>query len=207
VLCLVLGYVAAYSMWKAGPRARAVLFAAVSFPLLTSVIMRTFAWQIILARDGILNDVLSLARLGNVELLNTRSAVIIGMTQVLLPYAVLPVYTVLSRIDPMLPRSSLSLGASPSLTFRRVIFPLTVPGAAVASLLVFILSLGFYVTPALLGGPSGAMISNLVDLQVNTYLDFRAGAALAFILLLSAVVVVVLSYRVLKVDEILRDTS
>jgi len=207
VISLVLGYFMAYTMWRSSRRVQTICLALVLFPLLTSVVVRNYAWTTIFSRNGALNQLLDWLGLGSTSLLNTETAVLIGMSQVMMPFAVLPIWTVLNRLDPALYRSSLSLGGSPAQTFRHVILPLSAPGVTVAALLVFIVSVGFYVTPAILGGPRATMVANVIDAEVNRYLDFRAGASLSFLLLTVTLALVALAYRAFDVDRVLRETS
>lgn len=207
IIALVLGYVLAIAMWRGSRIFQGVCIALVMFPLFTSLVIRNYAWKTVFSRNGILNHLLASLGMQPVDLLNSHAAVLVGMVHVMLPFTVLPIWTVLNRLDPALYRASLSLGANPWQSFRSVILPLSAPGVTVASLMVFIMSVGFYVTPAILGGPRVTMISNLIDVEVNTYLDFRAGASLSFVLLVITLAIVGVAYRVLDVDRILKESS
>lgn len=207
LIALVLGYVLAFAMWRGSRVFQGVCIALVMFPLFTSLIIRNYAWKTAFSRNGVLNQILAWLGMQPVDLLNSHPAVLVGMVHVMLPFSVLPIWTVLNRLDPSLYRASLSLGANPWQSFRKVIFPLSAPGVTVASLMVFIMSVGFYVTPAILGGPRVTMVANLIDTEVNTYLDFRAGASLSFVLLIITLAIVGLAYRVLDVDRLLREQS
>ncbi len=207
VLVTLLGYPTAYLIWRADPRRGVVLLVLVLFPLWTSVLVRNYAWTALLARNGIVNELLLAAGVIRepLRLLNTELAVLIGMVHVLVPYAILPIYTSLRRIDPLYLQASAILGAPRLETFRRVVLPLSLPGAIAAAVLVFVLSLGFYITPAILGGPQSLMVANLIDKQVNYLLDFGAGAALALVLLALAVALMAAAYRFFDVDRLLRE--
>ena len=206
-LVILIGYPTAYFIWRARPALAAVLLTLVLFPLWTSVLVRTYAWTAVLARNGVVNALLEAAGLVHdpIRFLNTEFAVLIGMVHVLVPFAILPIYSALRRIDPLYPLASASLGAPSWKTFVRVILPLSFPGTLAAAVIVFILALGFYVTPAILGGPRAMMVANLMDQQVNYFLDFGQCAALAVVLLGVTLGLVALVYRLLDVERLLRE--
>jgi ABC-type spermidine/putrescine transport system permease subunit I len=168
------------------------------------VLVRTFSWILILERNGPLNRFL--AALGIVDhplpLLFAFPGVAIGMVHVLLPYAVLPIYAALSRIDPALLRASDGLGASRAATFWRVLLPLSARGLATAATFTFLLSLGFFVTPALLGGPSNTTISMLIDSFVNERLDWPLAAAASMTLLAMALATIGVAGRFVPVSAL-----
>jgi ABC-type spermidine/putrescine transport system permease subunit I len=194
---LVIGFALALALTRLTPRWRAVLFGCVVFPLWISVLVRTFSWMLILESDGPLNRFL--VAIGVVSkplpLLFAFPGVAIGMTHVVLPYAVLPIYAALARIDPVLLRASDGLGASRAMTFFRVLLPLSARGLATAATFTFLLSLGFFVTPALLGGPSNTTIPMLIDSFVNERLDWPLAAAASLTLLAMAFAVIGLAGR------------
>jgi putative spermidine/putrescine transport system permease protein len=183
--CLLLGYPLAYLMATTGPRARAVLAAAVLIPFWTSVLARSLAWLILLGRQGVVNQ--WLVGLGLVDqpvrMLFNAIGVQIGMVHVLLPFMVLPIYAVLARIDPGLPLAARSLGASPARALLYVVLPLSLPGVIAGASLVFILAVGFYITPALLGGPGEITVAALIEMMVRDLLDWGFGAMLSLTLL------------------------
>lgn len=183
--CLALGYPLAYLMATTGPRARAVLIACVLVPFWTSVLARSLAWIILLGRQGLVNQWLVGAGLLDrpVPMLFNALGVQIGMVHVLLPFVVLPVYAVLVRIDPGLPAAARSLGASPMRAFLAVTLPLSLPGVIAGASLVFILAIGFYITPALLGGPGDVTVAALIEMMVRDLLDWSFGAVLGVVLL------------------------
>jgi ABC-type spermidine/putrescine transport system permease subunit I len=154
-------------------------------PFFTSIIVRTYAWMVLLGRNGIVNQYLMALHLTDapLPLLYNQAGVVIGMTYVLLPYMVLTVYSVMRGIDPELVRAAHSLGASRLQAFRRVFLPLSLPGIAGGTLLVFILSLGFFITPALMGGPGDMMIAMLIEREVEITLNWAFASALAVVLL------------------------
>jgi ABC-type spermidine/putrescine transport system permease subunit I len=201
---LVIGFALAFMLTRLEAAWRAVVFACVVLPLWISVLVRTFSWMLILERNGPLNRFL--AALGIVDhplpLLFAFPGVAIGMVHVLLPYAVLPIYAALLRIDPALLRASDGLGASRAATFWRVLLPLSARGLATAATFTFLLSLGFFVTPALLGGPSNTTISMLIDSFVNERLDWPLAAAASMILLAMALATIGVAGRFVPVSAL-----
>ena len=185
MVCLALGYPLAYVLATRRPRTAQLLMIIVVLPFFTSIIVRTYAWMVLLGRNGIVNQYLMV--LGFTDkpllLLYNQGGVVIGMSYVLLPYMVLTVYSVMRGIDPRLVRAAHSLGASRLQAFRRVFLPLSLPGIAGGTLLVFILSLGFFITPALMGGPGDMMIAMLIEREVEITLNWSFASALAVILL------------------------
>ncbi len=184
-LTVVIGYAMAYAIWRCPPRFRAIGLTLVMFPLFTSIVVRTYAWTTLFSRNGMLNTLL--LELGLIDsplrMLKTEPAVLVGMVQVMLPFAILPIYTILLRLDPDLLRASAIAGARGWQTFKNVVLPLTKQGTIVASVLVFVVSLGFFITPAILGGPRSSMISNLISTEVNVFFDLKDGAAMSLLLL------------------------
>jgi putative spermidine/putrescine transport system permease protein len=185
VVCLLLGYPYAYAMVAAGPKLRAVLTLLVLVPFWTSLMVRTFAWVILLQDNGPVQRVLAAVGLGDVHLIRTNVGVIIGMSQILLPFLVMPLYAVMSGIDRRLVLASSSLGARPITSFLRVWLPLSLPGIGAGSLMVFISSLGFYVTPALLGSPNDSLVSQQIYTQVSGLLQWGRGGAMGVVLLVA----------------------
>jgi putative spermidine/putrescine transport system permease protein len=183
--CALLGYPLAYLMATAGNRARLILVAAVMIPFWTSVLARSLAWVILLGKRGLVNEWLLASGLisAPLPLLFNSIGVQIGMTHVLLPFMVLPIWSVLMRLDPALPRAARSLGATPARTFLEVSLPLSLPGLLAGCTLVFILAVGFYITPALLGGDRDITIAGLIEMVVRDLLDWPFGAMLSLILL------------------------
>ena len=183
--CALLGYPLAYLMATTSARARLVLGAAVMIPFWTSVLARSLAWVILLGRRGVVNEWLLASGLigAPLPLLFNSIGVQIGMVHVLLPFMVLPIWSVLMRIDPALPRAARSLGATPARTFLEVSLPLSLPGLVAGSVLVFMLAVGFYITPALLGGDRDITIAGLIEMVVRDLLDWPFGAMLSLTLL------------------------
>ena len=201
---LVIGFALAFMLTRLEAAWRAIVFACVVLPLWISVLVRTFSWMLILERNGPLNRfVMALGVVDHpLPLLFAFPGVAIGMVHVLLPYAVLPIYAALLRIDPALLRASDGLGASRAATFWRVLLPLSARGLATAATFTFLLSLGFFVTPALLGGPSNTTISMLIDSFVNERLDWPLAAAASMVLLAMALATIGVAGRFVPVSAL-----
>lgn len=206
LIALVIAFPVAFALTRLSPTWRGVLFACVLLPLWISVLVRTFSWMLLLERNGPLNRLVIASGLADqpLSLLFNHTAVLIGMVHVLLPYAVLPIYAALVRIDPSLLRASEGLGASRLTTFVRVLFPLSFRGVATAATFTFLLSLGFFVTPALLGGLSSLTLSMLIDSFVSDRLDWPLAAAASVVLLLAALVIVAIAARFVSIGSIAR---
>ncbi|CAM5761196.1 hypothetical protein LMIY3S_00058 [Labrys miyagiensis] len=187
ILCALLGYPLAHTIARSGPRLRLVLLFAVMLPFWTSLLVRATAWIVLLQRKGVLNEMLvAVGILGDnqrLELIYNLTGTIIVMVHVLLPFFVLPLYSVMIGLPGAYVRASASLGAWPLYTFWRVYLPLTYPGIASGSILVFVLSLGYYVTPALVGGRTGQLISNQIAFHMQQSLNWGLAAALGSVLL------------------------
>lgn len=175
----------AYAMANAGRRALLFLTIALLIPFWVSLLLRSFSWIVLLQNTGLVNQML--LGLGLIEkplkLIRTETGVILGMVHVLLPYAVLPLYSVMKKIDMRLMEASSICGASWFHGFRRVYLPMALPGVLAAAILTFTLALGFYITPALLGSPRDMMIAQMIAGQFSEQLNFGLGAALAVVLM------------------------
>ncbi|MET0531543.1 MAG: ABC transporter permease, partial [Microvirga sp.] len=197
LVCLLLGYPLAFLMATTTPAWATLGFVFVLLPLWTSVLVRTYAWMVLLGRNGVLNRLL--VDYGIVSaplpLLHNFTGVMIGMVHVLLPYMVLPIYSAVRKIDPAIPAAAAGLGASNWRIFWRIWLPLTLNGVFAGCVLVFILSLGFYITPALLGGGRVIMIAVLIEQQVREALNWSFAAALSAVLLAVTVLVYTLVQR------------
>ncbi|MEU9339220.1 ABC transporter permease [Streptomyces sp. NPDC048290] len=183
VSTLLLAYPYAYLMTVTGPKARAVLMALVLLPFWTSLMARNFAWIVLLQDGGPLGMLGALFGRGDRGLLGSAPGVAIGMIQVLLPYMVLPLYSVMSGIDRRLMSAASGLGASKATCFRRIYLPLSLPGVVSGTTLVFVLALGFYVTPKLLGSPKESMVAQVIGTKVEKLLDFGGAGAFSVLLL------------------------
>jgi putative spermidine/putrescine transport system permease protein len=202
--CLLIGYPYAYLMRLASPRWAGLLLIAVLVPFWSSLLVRTYAWQVILRDTGLINSTLRGWGLIDqpLDLYQTTTGVLLGMTQILLPFMVLPLFTTMARIDPELTKAAANLGASPTRAFLRVFFPLSVPGVLAGSLLVFVLALGFYITPALLGSPKNTMLSAFIATRVQQQLDWGLASAMAMVLVAITLVVLFLASRVIRVRDV-----
>lgn len=202
---LLLGYPYAYLMLRSGFKMTAVLGGLVLLPFWTSILVRTYAWTVLLQDTGVINTTLLRLNLihSPLTLMRNDLGVTIGMTHILLPYMVFPIYAVMLRIDSDLVPAAESLGARPSRAFVKVFWPLSLPGVFAGSLLVFILSIGFYITPALLGSPSNTMYSVLVADMVNRQLRFGVGSAMGVVLLVVTLVLVWVGTRVVRLGDVL----
>lgn len=192
---LLLGYPVALALVRAKRLAPLILI-IILLPFWTSILVRSYAWMVLLGRHGLMNEALLASGLIDrpLRVLNTSLAVQIGMIHILLPYMILPIANALRQIDPSLARAASGLGATPWRTFWQVTLPLSVPGAAAGALLVFVLSLGFYITPAMLGGPRDITLSMLIAQQVDQ-LNWAYAACLSTVLLATALLVIAACQR------------
>ncbi|HEX6102589.1 MAG TPA: ABC transporter permease [Alphaproteobacteria bacterium] len=180
----LIGYPAAYAIVKAPAHRQSALLVLVMLPFWSNYLIRTYAWMVLLNREGLINR--ALAGLGATEplpLLYNDFAIVLGLVYGYLPFMVLAIYASLSRLDPALLEQSADLGASPVSTFLRITLPLTLPGVAAGSAFVFVLSIGNFITPDLLGGGRRVMVGNLIYKQFLAARDWPFGSALAFLLI------------------------
>lgn len=200
LICLALAYPVAFWLSRAGRLGLAIGMFALLLPFWTSVLVRTYAWLVLLGRNGVVNR--ALRDWGLIEaplpLLHNLGGVLIGMVHVLLPYMVFPIYAALLRIDPDLSRAAQGLGAPAWRSFLRITLPLSLPGVSAGCALVFVLSLGFFITPALLGGGRVIMVSMLIEQQVREFLDWPFAAALSTVLLLATLLIYALIGRLTR---------
>ncbi len=184
IACIALGFPLAYWIARFTGRARNFFLVLVIIPFLTSFLIRMYAWQFILQRDGLLNDTLGALHLGNDHIfLNTSFAVILGLTYGFLPFMVLPLYASIERMDPSLVEASYDLGHGKVSTFLRVIVPAVSPGLVAGTLLVFIPAVGDFVTPQLLGGVKTQMFGNTIQDQFGSGQNWPLGSAMAVVLM------------------------
>ncbi|MGO4740374.1 ABC transporter permease [Bosea sp. 2KB_26] len=202
--CILLGYPVAYLLSQLSPRTAAICMIFVILPFWTSVLVRTYAWLVLLQRRGLVNS--WLVGLGIVSepipLVNNFTGTVIGMLHVLLPFMILPLYSSMKTIDSDYMKAAASSGASPMRAFWDVFFPLSRPGLFAGTVLVFILSLGFYLTPALLGGGRVSMWSMQIGTNVSTYSNWGAASALGVLLLVVTIAILVLLNKVFRVDKL-----
>jgi spermidine/putrescine transport system permease protein len=192
VMCLVFGFPLAYLIARAPRKWQAVLLLLIMIPFWTNFLVRTYAWMFILRTEGLLNTILMSAGIVDqpLNLLYTDTAVIIGLVYGYLPFMVLPLFASLERLDPSVIEAAWDLYARPARVFTRVILPLAKPGVIAGSLLVFIPSVGAYVTPDLLGGAKSMMIGNLIQQQYLVVRDWPFGSALSFVLMAAVLLAV-----------------
>jgi ABC-type spermidine/putrescine transport system permease subunit I len=202
--CLLVGYPFAYLMTVVPGRVAGLLLIAVLLPFWSSLLVRTFAWQVILRDTGIINRfLLDLGLISEpLTLIRTTGGVILGMSHILLPFMVLPLYAVMRRIDPEFGRAAANLGATPATAFLRVYLPLSLPGILAGCLLVFVLALGFYITPALLGGLHDQMISQLIVQQIQQRLDWGFGTAMSVLLVGITLVILLAASRAVRLRDV-----
>lgn len=204
VAAVTLGYIVAYAMLHALARVRQRMMAILLVSFWISVLVRSFAWLMLLGHNGLLNGALtSLGLIAEpLPLMRNELGVLIGMTEYMVPYAILPLIANMQGIDPRVTSASRSLGASSVQTFLRVFLPLTKPGIIAASLLVFISSLGFYVTPAILGGGKVQMIAEYISVQLLVTVRWGTAAMLATLMIVSVLVLMYILNRFMKLSVV-----
>jgi putative spermidine/putrescine transport system permease protein len=204
VITLLAGYVVAYALASAPPRMQRWMFLFILLPLWISVLVRAFAWVTLLRRQGLINEALMGAGLIDepLRLIWNEFGIAVGMVHYMIPYAVLPLYASMRDIDPRLVPAARGLGASRFQAFRSVFLPLTRPGIIAATVLVFIFSLGFYVTPAILGGGRTLMIAEYIKLQILDLIRWGLGTMMASTLLIAIVLMLWIMSRVIDIRRI-----
>ena len=205
VLCLLIGYPVARLIAHAPPRRAYLLLILVLVPFWTSLLVRTTSWIVLLQNQGVLNDLFVFLGLiaddGRLAMIYNMTGTFVAMTHVLLPFMVLPLYSVMSAIPRVQSSAAESLGATPWQSFWRVYWPQTLPGVGAGCLLVFILAIGYYITPALVGGSSGQLISNMIAFHMQTSLNWSLAAALGGILLVCVAGLYVLYDRLVGIER------
>ena len=206
VSCIVLGYPIAYLLANLPSRTSNLLMILVLLPFWTSLLVRTSAWKILLQQQGVINDLLVwsgiLADANRLVMINNMTGTIIAMTHILLPFMILPLYSVMKTISPSFVRAAKSMGASDWTTFWKIYFPNTIPGIGAGSILVFILAIGYYITPELVGGTSGVFISNRIAYHISVSLNWGLAAALGSILLIMVLALYWAYDRVVGIDNV-----
>jgi len=202
VICLLLGYPLAHFLATTSKRWATIGFVFLLLPFWTSLLVRTYAWMVLLGRNGVVNRFLLETGVVSepLPLLYNMTGVLIGMVHVLLPFMVFPIYSIMRRVDRGLLLAAEGLGATPWKIFFRIYLPLTLPGVLAGMTLVFILAIGFYITPALLGGGRVLMIAVLIEKQVREFLDWGFASALSVVLLAAALLVYAAFRRLLRSD-------
>lgn len=204
VLCLVLGYPVAYLLANLPPTQSNLMMIFVIVPFWTSLLVRTTAWYVLLQPNGVVNSLLMSLHLTSepLPLVFNRIGVLTGMTHILLPFMILANYAIMKGISPVYYRAAMSLGAHPVVAFWRVYLPQTLPGIGAGVFLVFVLALGYYITPALLGGGGDEMISQLIAIQMDKQLNWGLAGALSLYLVFVTVSIYVVFSRVMGVDRL-----
>ena len=205
ILCLALGYPIAFLLATLPPRHSNLLLILVLLPFWTSLLVRTTAWIALLQSEGVLNDLMVFLGIisedGRLQMIHNKFGTFVAMTHILLPFMILPLYSVMKTIPSTYMRAARSLGASPFTSFMRVYMPNTVPGIGAGCILVFILSIGYYITPALVGGRTGTFISNIIALHISETLNWGLAAALGVILLALVLLLYFLYDRIVGVNN------
>jgi putative spermidine/putrescine transport system permease protein len=203
LLCVLLGYPVAYLLANLPLRISNLLMILVLLPFWTSLLVRTTAWVVVLQTEGVLNDLMIFLGLidERVQLIFNRFGVVVAMTHILLPFMILPIYSVMKNIPPSYERAARSLGANPWTAFWRVYFPQSLPGIGAGGLLVFILALGYYITPALVGGPTDQMVSYFIADHTTRSLNWGLASALGGFLLAGVLAVYILYDRLVGIDN------
>lgn len=186
--CILLGYPVAWLLANLPMRTASILMILVLLPFWTSLLVRTSAWKVLLQQQGVINEILVWLGFVNdadrLVLMNNATGTVIAMTHILLPFMILPLYSVMKTIPPSYQRAAKSLGATNWTAFWRVYFPQSVPGIGAGSILVFILAIGYYITPEIVGGTDGVFISNRIAYHISSSLNWGLAAALGSILLI-----------------------
>ncbi|MFQ1702664.1 ABC transporter permease [Loktanella agnita] len=210
-ICLVttlfsvtIGYVIAYAMMHAHQRQQNAMLALLLISFWISVLVRTFSWLMLLGNNGLLNNSLEAMNIisAPIPFMRNELGVLIGMVHYMVPYAVLPLLANMQSLDTRVLQASRNLGASGAQTFRRIYLPLTRPGIVAASLLVFILSLGFYVTPAMLGGGKVLMVAEYISVQLLVTLNWGTAAMLATLMLFGVMALIYIMSRFMKLSTV-----
>jgi len=206
LFCILLGYPVAYLMANLPLRTSNLLMILVLLPFWTSLLVRTTTWIVLLQSQGVLNDLLVWMHIvddqGRIQMIFNKTGTLIAMTHILLPFMILPLYSVMKTVPPSYVRAARSLGANPLVAFWRVYVPQTVSGIGAGSLLVFILSIGYFITPALVGGQSGQMISNMIAYHMQKSLNWGLAGALGMLLLVVVLVFYAVYNKLIGIDKI-----
>ena len=203
--CLVLAFPVSYLLATLPLRISNILMVMVLLPFWTSLLVRTTSWIVLLQRNGVVNDIIVWLGIiddgSRIQMVYNQTGTLVAMTQILLPFMILPLYSVMKTISPSYMKAARSLGASPLRAFARVYVPQTVPGIGAGCLLVFILSIGYYITPALVGGQSGQLISNFIAYHMKSSLNWGLAAALGTILLFAVLSLYWLYNKIVGIDN------
>ena len=204
--CIILGYPVAWLLANLPMRQANLLMILVLLPFWTSLLVRTSAWKVMLQQQGVINDVLVQLSLisneGRLIMINNEIGTIVAMTHILLPFMILPMYSVMQTIPPSYLRAAKSLGATNWTAFWRVYFPQSVPGIGAGSILVFILAIGYYITPEIVGGTKGVFISNRIAYHILKSLNWGLAAALGTILLVAVLILYWTYDKIVGIDNV-----
>jgi len=205
ILCVLIGFPLAYFLAQLPQKIAGILMLTVLLPFWTSLLVRTYAWLVLLQKKGLLNDFAIQIGLWEtpVKLVHNMSGTLIGMAHIMLPFLILPLYGAMRRIEPEMMHAAANLGAKPIQAFWKIYFPISLPGMVAGSLIVFVLCLGFYVTPAVLGGGRVVMIATQITAILENQFNWGAASALGVVLLVTTMIVLYLSGRLLKLDSVL----
>lgn len=204
-ICIVIGYPLSYALSQMPRRAANLCLIAVMLPFWTSVLVRTYAWLVLLQRQGLINKWAMQLGLWDepVTLVHNLTGTLVGMVHIMLPFLVLPLLGSMRAIDRDYVKAAASLGASPTRAFWAVFFPLSLPGLFAGSMLVFIICLGFYVTPAVLGGGKVIMVSNQIASDIELFFNWGAASALGVVLLVLTLLFLWIASRVTRLENVL----
>ena len=205
LVCILIGYPLAYFLAQLPQRMAGIFMLTVLLPFWTSLLVRTYAWLVLLQKKGLLNEFAIQIGLWEtpVKLVHNMTGTLIGMAHIMLPFLVLPLYGAMRRIEPDLMRAAANLGAKPVQVFWKVFFPMSLPGMVAGSLIVFVLCLGFYVTPAVLGGGRVVMVATQITAILENQFNWGAASALGVVLLIATLIILYLAGRLLKLDNVL----
>ena len=203
--CLILGYPVAYLLSDVPPKTAGILLTLVILPMWIGILVRTYAWMVVLGRHGFLNKTLIYFDLISepIKVLFTSKAVILDMVQILLPLMILPLYATMKGIDRNLLKASRILGAGAWRSFFHIFLPLSSPGIMAGFTLVFIISIGFFITPALVGGRKDIMIAMLIESQITRLLNWGFAAALSLILIIATLLILWAFNRIVGIDKLI----
>ena len=200
-VCLLIGYPFAYALASSSPRWRNALLVLVVLPFWTNFLVRTYAWRMVLWKNGFLDRLAQGLGMDSLVLHATPTAVVIGLVYGYLPFMILPLYVTLERLDRSLIHAAQDLGAAPFKAFCRVVLPLSLPGIVAGSVLVFIPSASAFITPKLLGGAKTMMVGELIELQFKTVRDWPFGSAAGFVLMAVVLGLTVVYFRAVHAEE------
>jgi ABC-type spermidine/putrescine transport system permease subunit I len=205
LLCILIGYPLSYFLASLPQRVAGFFMLAVLLPFWTSLLVRTYAWLVLLQKNGILNDFASSAGLWDspIKLVHNLTGTLIGMAHIMLPFLVLPLYGSMRKIERDMMHAAANLGATPIQAFWKIYFPLSISGMVAGSLIVFVLCLGFYVTPAVLGGGRVVMVATQITAILENQYNWGAASALGVVLLVATLIILFTASKLLKLDAAL----